>query len=166
MNAPLRVPGRTRPTVAVATAFPCGTPSLEHGRGGLPRQPDCTSKGQASNEQSLQWGGVSRAWTVRKADALWSSRRRGLGWTRPGLRQCSSSNSTCPLKRLQGSHLAPQPRICPLPTPDCGFFPGNLSFDSIIHSVIVSGFCRFGLFPTWDHIDSSLSTSIYNSGKV
>ena len=54
----------------------------------------------------------------------------------------------------------------PTSRPYGGFFSGNLHFDSIIHSFIVSGFCRFGLFPIWDHTDSSLSTSIYSSGKV
>ncbi|CAI9152676.1 unnamed protein product [Rangifer tarandus platyrhynchus] len=56
-----------------------GTRPRGGGGGGLPRQPDSTSNGLASSEQGLQWGGVSRAWTVRTADALWSSRGTGLG---------------------------------------------------------------------------------------
>lgn len=79
------------------------------------------------------------------------------------MRHCS--NSTCPLN----SSRAPMyfhSSLTSHHSPSCGFFSGNLSFHSVIHSFIrsfmVSGFCRFGfLFPIGVHANSSLSISVY-----
>ena len=55
----------------------------------------------------------------------------------------------------------------PPPTPTVASFQVTCLLTPSFHLFIVSGFCRLGLLlPTWDHTDSSLSTSIYNSGKV